>query len=326
MQVPRRFDSLEDYRYGFQGQEKDNEIKGEGNSLNYTFRMHDPRVGRFFAVDPLFRQYPHNSTYAFSENDVIRAIELEGLERYVIILAKGSNGKPIVNILTDQKAIQNLWSGLSVIKDANWLTGEQRYKWYSDGSNTNKYYPSTLANEGFLFIDQTKSETSLSYTGWKEDNKKIIKSIEDNKAREFANSLEDSGNTIEISGYAGSLISGGATLAMVPIGGVLSGSGFVFNTILDLKEGKFAQAGLRVSLEVTSFGFGRMINRIDKPVIDQLNKRLMNLDLNDIDGIILRTMNDLKRVETIDKPILEILEKGMQEALNKAATELKNKN
>lgn len=33
------------YRYGFQGQEEDNELKGEGNSLNYTFRMHDPRVG-----------------------------------------------------------------------------------------------------------------------------------------------------------------------------------------------------------------------------------------------------------------------------------------
>jgi RHS repeat-associated protein len=59
MLVPNRHDSLEDYRYGFQGQEKDDEIKGEGNSLNYTFRMHDPRVGRFFAVDPLTAKYPH---------------------------------------------------------------------------------------------------------------------------------------------------------------------------------------------------------------------------------------------------------------------------
>jgi hypothetical protein len=43
--------------------------------------MHDPRVGRFFAIDPLFRKYPHNSPYAFSENRVIDAIEFEGLER-----------------------------------------------------------------------------------------------------------------------------------------------------------------------------------------------------------------------------------------------------
>src|SRR5690554_3033186 len=81
MLVPTRHANTSDYRYGFQGQEMDNEIKGEGNSINYTFRMHDLRVGRFFAIDPLFRKYPHNSPYAFSENDVISHVELEGLEK-----------------------------------------------------------------------------------------------------------------------------------------------------------------------------------------------------------------------------------------------------
>lgn len=47
---------------------------------NYKYRMHDPRVGRFFSVDPLASKYPHNSVYAFSENKVIHMIELEGLE------------------------------------------------------------------------------------------------------------------------------------------------------------------------------------------------------------------------------------------------------
>jgi hypothetical protein len=42
--------------------------------------MHDPRLGRFFAIDPLAASYPHNSPYAFSENIVINAVELEGLE------------------------------------------------------------------------------------------------------------------------------------------------------------------------------------------------------------------------------------------------------
>ena len=70
------------YRYGFQGQERDDEIKGvDGSSLNYKFRMHDPRVGRFFAVDPLEASYPWNSPYAFSENVVIDHVELEGLEK-----------------------------------------------------------------------------------------------------------------------------------------------------------------------------------------------------------------------------------------------------
>jgi RHS repeat-associated protein len=78
--VPNRHGSTADYRYGFQGQEKDDEIKGEGNSLNYTFRMHDPRVGRFFAIDPMTRSYPWNSPYAFSENRVIDGKDLEGKE------------------------------------------------------------------------------------------------------------------------------------------------------------------------------------------------------------------------------------------------------
>jgi hypothetical protein len=42
--------------------------------------MHDPRIGRFFAVDPLAAKYAYNSPYAFSENRVIDGVELEGLE------------------------------------------------------------------------------------------------------------------------------------------------------------------------------------------------------------------------------------------------------
>ncbi|GEQ85369.1 hypothetical protein ULMS_08770 [Patiriisocius marinistellae] len=68
----------------------DNEIKGEGNSLNYKYRMHDPRVGRFFAIDPLFKKYPWNSSYAFSENRLIDGVELEGLEFYLT-----SNGEKL---------------------------------------------------------------------------------------------------------------------------------------------------------------------------------------------------------------------------------------
>ena len=105
MLVPNRHASSNSYRYGFQGQEKDDELKGEGNSLNYTFRMHDPRVGRFFAVDPLFKTYPYNSTYAFAENKVIQFKELEGGEiipsEVYIYLAKcgafGENTQKIVN-------------------------------------------------------------------------------------------------------------------------------------------------------------------------------------------------------------------------------------
>jgi hypothetical protein len=43
--------------------------------------MHDTRLRRFFARDPLAADYPWNSPYAFSENRIIDGIELEGAER-----------------------------------------------------------------------------------------------------------------------------------------------------------------------------------------------------------------------------------------------------
>ncbi len=91
MLLPNRHGNSGEYRYGFQGQEKDNEIKGEGNSLNYKYRMHDPRVGRFFAVDPLEMEYPHYTPYQFSGNKVIHAVELEGLEEWEINTEFGTN-------------------------------------------------------------------------------------------------------------------------------------------------------------------------------------------------------------------------------------------
>jgi RHS repeat-associated protein len=69
------------YRFGFQGQEKDDEIHGAtGTSYNYEYRMHDPRIGRFLSIDPLAAKYSHQTPYAFSSNRVIDRVEMEGLE------------------------------------------------------------------------------------------------------------------------------------------------------------------------------------------------------------------------------------------------------
>ena len=74
------------YRYGFNGKENDNEVKGTGNQQDYGMRIYDPRLGKFLSVDPLYREFPWNSTYAFSENEPIACIDLDGLERVQIII------------------------------------------------------------------------------------------------------------------------------------------------------------------------------------------------------------------------------------------------
>lgn len=91
-------------RYTCQGQEMDKEVKGEGNSVNYKYRMHDPRLGRFFAIDPLAKKYPWNSVYAFSENKVIAWAELEGME---IFYSAGGERIGQYGTSTEVRVVQN---------------------------------------------------------------------------------------------------------------------------------------------------------------------------------------------------------------------------
>lgn len=69
--------SVKIYRYGFNNQEKDEEL---GEYYSFEYRVHDARLGRFLSVDPLSAEYPWNSSYAFAENRVINSIDLEGAE------------------------------------------------------------------------------------------------------------------------------------------------------------------------------------------------------------------------------------------------------
>ncbi|WP_237390600.1 RHS repeat domain-containing protein [Fulvivirga sediminis] len=51
---------------------------------DYGARIYNPGIARFLSVDPLSSEFPWNSTYAFAENDVIRSIDLEGLEKLIV--------------------------------------------------------------------------------------------------------------------------------------------------------------------------------------------------------------------------------------------------
>jgi RHS repeat-associated protein len=68
------------YRYGFNGKENDNEVKGSGNQQDYGMRIYDTRLGRFLSVDPLTKNYPELTPYQFASNTPIQAIDIDGAE------------------------------------------------------------------------------------------------------------------------------------------------------------------------------------------------------------------------------------------------------
>ena len=67
------------YRFGFQGSEKDNEFKGDGNSYTTEFRQYDPRIGRWLSVDPLMAKFPWQSPYVAFDNNPIYYNDPRGL-------------------------------------------------------------------------------------------------------------------------------------------------------------------------------------------------------------------------------------------------------
>lgn len=155
MLLPNRHGSSDKYRYGFGGKEKDDELKGEGNSLNYKYRMHDPRVGRFFATDPLEREYSHYSPYQFSGNKVIANKELEGAEEFSSIEAYK------IHSVNTQIQLQNLDG-----KNGIWFTSdrvEKNHRW----QNAMEFITKNEANN--LFKSYSFHRTGRSSFDIKED-------------------------------------------------------------------------------------------------------------------------------------------------------------
>lgn len=99
LQPGRKF-STGEYRYGFNGMEKDDEVKGEGNIYTTEFREYDPGIGRWFSLDPAMAKYPGWSPYAFAFDNPIWYNDPNG------------DDPPIKKIATEGKRLSPTFSSL----------------------------------------------------------------------------------------------------------------------------------------------------------------------------------------------------------------------
>jgi RHS repeat-associated protein len=86
-----------EYRYGFNGKETDNET----GLQDYGERIYNSSIAKFLSADPLIvkgKQYPWYSPYHFAGNTPISAIDLDGLEEFVITnyTFKNSRGNTVI--------------------------------------------------------------------------------------------------------------------------------------------------------------------------------------------------------------------------------------
>ena len=104
----RKFASASaNYRYGFNGQEKSDEIKGDGNSFTAEYWEYDSRLVRRWNVDPITK--PWESPYACFNGNPIMNIDPKGLDGVPYKVKKGDNLSKIAKrFKTSVKSLQSL--------------------------------------------------------------------------------------------------------------------------------------------------------------------------------------------------------------------------
>jgi len=95
MQMPgRQFTGGVGYRYGFNGKENDNEVKGDGNQQDYGMRIYDARLGRWCSTDAITK--PWLSPFNFGANNPINNIDPDGKDEihfhFYTTVTKGPDG------------------------------------------------------------------------------------------------------------------------------------------------------------------------------------------------------------------------------------------
>lgn len=71
MTMPGRSYSSDAYNHGYQGSLKDNEIVGNDNHYTTYYRELDPRLGRWWSIDPKSENMPWQSPYCSMDNNPI---------------------------------------------------------------------------------------------------------------------------------------------------------------------------------------------------------------------------------------------------------------
>jgi len=100
------------YRFGFNGQEKDNEISGDGNSYTAEGWQYDARLGRRWNLDAVYKS-DHSNYSAFRNNPIIM-VDPDGNEDYYnrkgqFIGSVGENNG-VIRVVDSQKSFDKAQS------------------------------------------------------------------------------------------------------------------------------------------------------------------------------------------------------------------------
>jgi RHS repeat-associated protein len=117
MLINERTFSATAYRFGFGSYEKDDEVKGSGNSYTTEYRIYDSRLGRWLSIDPLADEMPSFSPYVHTFNNPIIIKDQKGdigVLGFIIGAAVEITGQMISNKIAGQPLSKINWGDVAV--------------------------------------------------------------------------------------------------------------------------------------------------------------------------------------------------------------------
>jgi RHS repeat-associated protein len=277
------------YRYGYNGKENDNEVKGAGNQQDYGARVYDPRLGRFLSTDPLSKSFPWYSPYQFAGNMPIAAVDLDGEEQKIIINWHDANGKVTKTKLVRgdfnnvNKLYQSLSAGLNTqttydlegtkfnATNAQFTQGFEAYKegTMNPRGNHNKIRP----NAGILKFDIAANPNGQPSVNISFDNVPIDKKDLTVQAMRGLSTITGvAGQGVEGLGYLAAVGPGtqAASLPLIGLGKGLGTAGDLFDIGADLLDGKYKDASIKTGFAVAGMAIGEGADKLPiKPLGQQ---------------------------------------------------------
>jgi len=253
MMMPNRTFSSNSYRYGFNGKENDNEVKGEGNQQDYGMRVYDPRSGRFLSVDPLSKSYPMLTPYQYASNSPIACVDIDGLE-----------GSPF-QMMRNQQSIREYEAKLRT----------------TDPEHANQIILMHNVNAFLLVGTSLSAGAGIESFGLKPLLTNMSKSGVVGAGVNSLIAYAQGGDKYAIvksaisgffSGAALGGIGGKSLTSILAAGGVSGGVGEIVNQVFDNKFGNDKGYDLKSIIE--SAGIGAVANFLSSTIIDKLSQAI----------------------------------------------------
>jgi RHS repeat-associated protein len=162
----RTFTASNDYRYGFNGKEKDKNISSL-TAYDYGFRIYNPAIGKFLSIDPFVGSYPMLTSYQFSSNSPIAGVDRDGLEFYYsasgVFLGKFGNSQMVFTADKVEEKVETCTDGTSV----KWVVSTNS-KYLNIDHHKFQVASKIIMKEGLS--DDPKEYLDIAHTNYNEAN------------------------------------------------------------------------------------------------------------------------------------------------------------